>query len=141
MFKTVLIWRSSCRMYRNKNLLILYYLWKKLSKFSNAQKKSLPMLFFFQLRSTANSKFSFCVSLCEINCIKTQIISLVLNPSTFYFIRGSLCFTHFNVIIRQRLKKKFKLGERSHIRNEGGIIENAYAWLRRRGERWVGMMT
>ena len=100
---------------------------KKAFQIFQRTKKKFFHAFFFQLRSTANSKFSFCVSLCEINCIKTQIISLVLNPSTFYFIRGSLCFTHFNVIIRQRLKKKFKLGERSHIRNEGGIIENAYA--------------
>ena len=36
---TILIWRSSRKMNRNKNLLILYYLWKKFSKFSNEQKK------------------------------------------------------------------------------------------------------
>ena len=42
--------------------------------------KSFPC-YFFQLCSTANSKFSFYVSLCEINCIKIQTISLVLNLS------------------------------------------------------------
>ena len=61
-------------MNRNKNLLILNYLWKMLSKFSNVQKN-----FSFQLYSTAKSKFSFYVSLCEINCIKIDTIILVLN--------------------------------------------------------------
>ena len=42
--------------------------------------KSFPC-FFFQLCSTANSNFSFYVSLCEINCIKIQTMSLVLNLS------------------------------------------------------------
>ena len=45
----------------------------------NAQEKVFHA-FSFQLCSTANSKFSFYVSLCEINCIKIQT-SLVLNPS------------------------------------------------------------
>ena len=74
-FKTILTWRSSKKMNKNKNLLILYYLWKKLSKFSNAQKK-LFHAFSFQLCSTENSKFYFYVSLCESNCIKIQTISL-----------------------------------------------------------------
>ena len=94
-------------MNRNKNLLILYYLWKKLSKFSNAQKK--VFLIFFQLCSIANSKFSFYISLCAINCIKIKTMSLVLNVS-IYFSRDSLCFIYFDVIIPQRLKKKFKHG-------------------------------
>ena len=63
-------------MNRNKNLLI-YYLWKKLSKFSDAQKKVFHA-FSFQLCSTANSKCSFYISLCEIICIKIQTMSLVL---------------------------------------------------------------
>ena len=57
-FKTILIWKSSRKMNRNKNLPILYYLWKKLSKFSNEQKK----VFYtssFQLCSTGYSQFSF----------------------------------------------------------------------------------
>ena len=86
-----------------KNLQILYYLWKKLSKFCNAQKK-VSHAFSFQLCSTANSKFSFYVSLCEINCIKIQTVSLVvLNLSILAEI---FCiFPYFDVIIRQRLKK------------------------------------
>ena len=79
-FKTILIWRSSKKMNRKKSLLILYYLWKKVSKFSNAQKKVFHA-FSFQLCSTANSKFSYLVSLCGIDCIKIQTISLVLNLS------------------------------------------------------------
>ena len=55
-------------MKRNKNLLILYYLWKNLSKFSNEQKK---------VFHAADSKFSFNVSLCKINCFKIQTINLV----------------------------------------------------------------
>ena len=65
-------------MNRNKNLLILNYLWKMLSKFSNVQKNVFHN-FSFQLFSTAKSKFSFYVSLCEINCIKIDTIILVLN--------------------------------------------------------------
>ena len=101
-FQTILIWRSSRKMNRNKNLLILYYLWKKLFKFSNALKKvfhALP----FQLCSTANSKFSFYVSLCGINGIKIQIMSLLCK--SIYFSRNSFCFIYFDVIIRQRLRK------------------------------------
>ena len=66
-FKNILIWRSSRKMKRNKNLLILYYLWKNLSKFSNEQKK---------VFHAADSKFSFNVSLCKINCFKIQTINL-----------------------------------------------------------------
>ena len=92
---------------RNKNLLILYNLWKKLSKFSIAQKKILHA-FSFQLCSTANSKFSFYVaSLCETNCIKIQAISLV--SKSIYFsrdYRDPFGFIYFQVNIRQRLKKK-----------------------------------
>ena len=106
--KTILIWRSSRKININKNLVILYYLWKKLSKFFNAQKKVFYALF-FQLCSAANSKFSFYVSLCEINCIKIQAMSLV--SKSIYFSRDSLCFIYFDVIICQRLKKKFKLVE------------------------------
>ena len=65
---------------RNKNLLILYYLWEKLSKFSNAQKK-VSHVFSFQPCSTTNSKFSFYFKLGEINCIKIQTMGLVLNRS------------------------------------------------------------
>ena len=51
-FKTVFICRSS------RKLLILYYLWKKFFKFSNAQKKVFHA-FTFRLCSTANSNFRF----------------------------------------------------------------------------------
>ena len=82
-------------------MLVLYYLWKKFSKFSHLEKKVF-YAFSFQLCSTANPKFSF-VSLCEINCIKIQTMSLV--SKSIYFSRDSLCFIYFDVIIRQRLKK------------------------------------
>ena len=95
-------------MNKNKNLLILYYLWKKLSKFSDAQKKVFHA-FSFQLCSTANSKFSLRKTLWEINCFKIQTKSLV--SKFIYFSRFCLCFIYFEVIIRQRLKKKFKLVE------------------------------
>ena len=82
-------------MNRNKNLLILYYLWKKLSKFSNAQKNVFHPC---SSCTTANFKFSFHVSLCEINCIKTQTMSLV--SKSISFSRDSLCFIYFDAIIR-----------------------------------------
>ena len=75
--ETILIWRSSRKMNRNKNLLILYYLWKKLSKLQ----KKVFHAFSFQVCSTANSKFSSYISLCDINFIKIQTMSLVLSPS------------------------------------------------------------
>ena len=65
--------------------------------------------FSFQLCSTASSKFSFYVSLCEINCIKIQTISLA--SESIYFSRDSLCFIYFDIIIHQRPKKKSKLVE------------------------------
>ena len=54
---------------------------ENLSKYSYAPKKVFHA-FSLQLCSTANSKFSFYVSLCEINCIKIQTMSLVLNLSS-----------------------------------------------------------
>ena len=107
-FKTILISRSSRKMNRYKNLLILYYLQKKLPKLSNAQKKVFHALS-FQLCSTANPKFSFYILLCEINFIKTETVSLV--SKCIYFRRDSLCFIYFDVIICQQLKKKFKPAE------------------------------
>ena len=73
--------RSSRRMNKNTNLLISYYLRKKLCKFSNAQKVFHTIS--FQLCSTSNSKYSFFVSLFEINCNKIQTMSLVLNLYIF----------------------------------------------------------
>ena len=107
-FKTILISRSSRKMTRYKNLLILYYLQKKLPKLSNAQKKVSHALS-FQLCSTANPEFSFYILLCEINSIKTETVSLV--SKCIYFRRDSLCFIYFDVIICQQLKKKFKPAE------------------------------
>ena len=54
---------------------------ENLSKYSYASKKVFHA-FSLRLCSTANSKFSFYVSLCEINCIKIQTMSLVLNLSS-----------------------------------------------------------
>ena len=107
-FKTILIWRSCKKMKRNENLLIFYFLWKKLIKFSNEQKKVFHAFFFstFFSSSTGNSKFSFNVSLSEINCVKIQTVSLVFK--SIYFSREALCFIYFDVTIRQRLKKKLK---------------------------------
>ena len=86
-FKTILIGRSSRQMNRNKNLLRLY-LWK-ISTFSTF---------------TACSKFSFYVSFFQINCIKIQTLSLVLNLSEIS--AGILfVFIYFDVIIRQWQKK------------------------------------
>ena len=76
-FKAILIWKSSRKMNRSKNLLILYYLWKKLSKFSIAQKR-FSMLFLFNF-VPQQILIIFYVSLCEINCIKIQTINLVVN--------------------------------------------------------------
>ena len=53
---------------------------KKFSKFFNARVK-VSHAFSFQLCHAANYKFSFYVSLREINCITIQAISLVLNLS------------------------------------------------------------
>ena len=100
-FKTILIWRSCRKMNRNKNLLILYYLWKKLF---NAQKKVFHA-FSFELYSTANSKFSF-ASLCEINCIKSLNLSLNSSKSVYFSI-DLLCFIYFDVlfvIIRKKIQ-------------------------------------
>ena len=54
-------------------------------------------------------RVSFNITLCEINSIKIQTISLV--PKFVYFSGDSLCFIYFDIIIHQRLKKKFKLVE------------------------------
>ena len=111
-------------MNRNKNLLTLYYSCKKLSKFSSAQ-INVFHAFSFHFCSTANSKFSFCVSLRETNCIKNQIMSL--NSKSIYFGRYSLCFICFDVIIHQQLKKKFQLVELffSHVneRRTCGLVQ------------------
>ena len=66
---------------------------KAFTNFSNAQKKVFPA-FSFQFYPTANYKFSFYISLCEINSIKIQTMGLVLNR-----------YIYFDVIIRHRLKK------------------------------------
>ena len=41
--KTILVRRSSRKMNRNKHLLILYYLWKRLSNFCNAKNVRMPL--------------------------------------------------------------------------------------------------
>ena len=89
-------------MNRNKNLLILYYLWKNLSKFSIEQKKVFHTLS-FQLCSTASSKSSFNVSLWKIHYFKIQTISLV--SKSIYFSRYSLCFIYFDVSFASYWKK------------------------------------
>ena len=106
-FKTILIWTSSRKLNRNKNLLILYYLTFQNSKFSNTQ-KNVSHAFSYQLCSTASSKFSLYVSLCEINCIKIQAMSLV--SKSIYFSGDSLCFIYFTSSCTSDWKK-FKLVE------------------------------
>ena len=86
----------------------LHYLWNKLSKFSNEQKKVFHA-YSFQLCSKANSKFAFNVSLYEINCFKFETLSLV--SKSIYFSWNSLSFIYGDFIIRQWPKKKFKLAE------------------------------
>ena len=104
-FKTVFIWRSSRKMNKNKNLLILYYLWKKLSKFSSERKKVFHA-FSFQLFSTANSESSFNASICEINPFKIQTSNRTVNKfaewrshftgaTKFYFMHYFLCGHYF----------------------------------------------
>ena len=67
--------------------------------------------FSFQLSSIAI--FFFCISLCEINCIKIQIMSLVLNLPIL-FSRDSLCFVYFDVSL-SATEKKFKLVEKKNM--------------------------
>ena len=108
-------------------MLILHYLWKKFSKFPNAQ-KNIFHASSFQLCSIGNSEFSFCVSLCEINYIKIQKIRLVLNLSISAEI---FCFIYFDVVIRQLLKKKFKLLElffQSREWNKHVALYNNWYW-------------
>ena len=80
----------------NRNLLILYYLWKKLSKYCNAQEKVSHPFFNFVPQQLIASKFRK----------RVQFLNL---PTCFS--SDSLCFIYFDIIIRQRLKKKLKLVE------------------------------
>ena len=78
-----------------------------LLKFCKAQKEVFYACFInFVPQQVLNFVF---VSLREINCIKIQTMSLV--SKSVYFSRGYLCYIYFDVIIRQRLKKKFRLVE------------------------------
>ena len=87
-FKTILIWRSSRKMQRNKYLLILY-LWKK-QQTPKAEKR-----FFFSTFFTEYSKFYLYVSLCEFNCIKIQTMSESASKS-IYFSKNSFIAFAFN---------------------------------------------
>ena len=71
-------------MNRNKNLLILHYLGKTLSNFSDRQ-KNFSLLF---LLNPVPQKIFFVVLLCEINCIKNRTMSLV--SKSICFSRGCL---------------------------------------------------
>ena len=95
--------RSGRKMNKRKNLLILHYFGKGFPSFSMNRKKKVFQAFSLQLCSTANSKFSFNVSLNKINCFKTQTIFPV--PKSIHFSRDSLCFIYFGIIIGQQLKK------------------------------------
>ena len=90
-FKTIFIWRSSRKINRNKNLLILYYLLKKLSKFSNAQKK-FSMLFLFNLVWHFLFMFHF---------VKLLVLEFrnMSSSKSIYFSTDSLCFIYFDFII------------------------------------------
>ena len=80
------------------------------------KKKKKILAFSFQLFSTANS---FYISFCEINLIKIQTMSLVLNP----FYERLFVFYLLYVIIRQRLKKKFKLQQLNFFFNRANEIK------------------
>ena len=75
---------------------------EKASQVLQCTEKNFPCFFFSTL---FHSKFYifFNVSLCEINCIKIQTMSLA--SKSIYFSRDSLCFIYFDVIIGQQLKK------------------------------------
>ena len=90
-FKTIFIWRSSRKINRNKNLLILYYLLKKLSKFSNAQKK-FSMLFLFNLVW----HFLFMFHFVKLIVLEFRNMS---SSKSIYFSTDSLCFIYFDFII------------------------------------------
>ena len=61
------------------------------------------MLFLFSFVSQQILNF-LSVSLCEINFIKIQTMSLA--SKSMYFSRDFLCFIYFDIIIRQRLNQK-----------------------------------
>ena len=58
-------------MNRNKNLLILYYLWKKLFKFSNAQKKVFHA-FCFQIQQIVQQILNFLFMFHFVNLIASK---------------------------------------------------------------------
>ena len=97
-FKTILILGSIKKMSRKKLTDIMLFMEKVFQVFQ-CIKKSFHG-FSFQFCSTANSKFYFYVSLCEINCIKIQTIGRLGS-----ILAEILCFVYFDGIIRQRLKK------------------------------------
>ena len=97
-FKTILILGSIRKMSRKKLTDIMLFMEKVFQVFQ-CIKKSFHG-FSFQFCSTANSKFYFYVSLCEINCIKIQTIGRLGS-----ILAEILCFVYFDGIIRQRLKK------------------------------------
>ena len=70
-FRTILIWRTSRKMNRIRNLLLLYYLWKKHQTAKRPKKV-------FVFSTLFHSKFYilFFSLTIEINCIKIQTISL-----------------------------------------------------------------
>ena len=83
-FKTILFWYEEVagRWMEKKNVLMLNYLWKKLSrKLFQCTEKSFPCFFysyffcFFNFVPQQSLNFSFYVSFCEINCIKIQAMS------------------------------------------------------------------
>ena len=80
----------------------MLFMEKNLSKFPNKQKK-FSMLFLFNFVPQQILNF-----LCEKLFVK--LIASRFRQKV-YFSRFWLCFIYFDVIIRQRLKKKFKLVE------------------------------
>ena len=61
---------------------------------------------FYPLTGSRFPKFS----LFQYGCDKAKLV-YESSSKSIYFSRDSLCFIYFDIIIRQRLKKKFKLVE------------------------------
>ena len=106
-FKTILISRSSRKMNRYKNLLILYYLQKSFPSFPMHRKK-FPMLFHFNFVPQQILNFLFIFYFVKLIPLKLR---QCLVSKCIYFRRDSLCFIYFDVVICQQLKKKFKPAE------------------------------
>ena len=106
-FKTILIWRSSRKMNRNKNLLILYYLWENFEvlypSFAMHRKKfAMPFLFKFVPQQIINLLFMF-NNFVKLIASKSRQMSLV--SKSIYSRWESLCFIYFTSSFNSKWKK------------------------------------